>query len=242
MRVWFNNVNTLSTHNDFSALHELLTELKFYKISIIALQETNIDWTQYKIRDKCGEIFREHFGNAHVVTSTSSIKAPNTWKPGGTLLAVVGPWSTRVLDSGTDELGRWTWIKLQGREQESITIYNVYNVCKNAIGRAGPATAFAQQWHLLRLAGNKTPDPRKQCISDLKLLIQEHQKNPGKILIVGDINEELGTDPSGFASICANYNLADIHAHFHPDDNDLVTYIRGSKRVDYAMASHTLLP
>ena len=107
-----------------------------------------------------------------MVTSTLSRKAPNTWKPGGTLLAVVGPWGTRVLDSGMDELGRWTWIKLQGREQESITIYNVYNVCKNTIGRAGPATAFAQQWHLLRLAGDKTPDPRKQCISDLKHIIQ----------------------------------------------------------------------
>jgi hypothetical protein len=139
-------------------------------------------------------------------------------------------------------LGRWTWITLQGSNNESITIYNVYNVCKNTIGRAGPATAFAQQWHLLRLSGNTSPDPRKQCITDFNSLLKEHQKQQGQTIIVGDLNEELGTDLSGFASICADYNLADIHAHFHPDTNDLVTYARGSKRVDYAMASTTLLP
>jgi hypothetical protein len=67
---------------------------------------------------------------------------------------------------------------MQGSNEESITIYNIYNVCKSIIGRAGAATAFVQQWHLLRMAGDKDPNPRKQCITDFNFTLQEHQKNP----------------------------------------------------------------
>jgi hypothetical protein len=73
-------------------------------------------------------------------------------------------------------------------------------------------------------------------------MLQEHQKSQGKTIIVGDLNEELGVDLSGFATSCAKFDLADVHKHFHPDTSDLVTYIRGSRRVDYAMVSHELLP
>jgi endonuclease/exonuclease/phosphatase family metal-dependent hydrolase len=241
-RIWFNNINTLSATNDFEELHELCTELLEYDVGIIALQEPNVDFTQYRLRDQCLKILHEHFGMVHMVTSSSSIRAPNAWKPGGTLLAVVGKSCSRVLSSGSDELGRWTWITMQGSNNKSITVYNVYNVCKTTIGRAGAATAFAQQWHLLRLAGDKDPNPRKQCITDFNFMLQEHQKSQGKTIIVGDLNEELGVDLSGFATSCAKFDLADVHEHFHPDTSDLVTYIRGSRRVDYAMVSHELLP
>jgi hypothetical protein len=58
------------------------------------------------------------------------------------LLAVVGEWSTLVLDSGTDKLGCWMQIKLQGTKQGTLKIYNIYNICKKCIDRAGPATAY----------------------------------------------------------------------------------------------------
>jgi hypothetical protein len=83
------------------------------------------------------------------------------WNLSGMLLAVVGEWSTLVLDSGTDKLGCWMQIKLQGTKQGTLKIYNIYNICKKCIDRAGPATAYAQQWHLLRMAGDKNPNPHK---------------------------------------------------------------------------------
>jgi hypothetical protein len=41
------------------------------------------------------------------------------------------------------------------------------NVCKNNIEKAGPTTAFAQQWKILRLSGQTLPNPRKQLVKDL---------------------------------------------------------------------------
>jgi hypothetical protein len=178
MWFWSNNANTLLMRDDFSELHELCLSLKQYSpaIGIIALQEINLDTLQPDIRTKIESVFKQHFGAVRLVTSTSPIQAPNAWKPGGTLLAVVGHWSHSVIDTGADELGRWSRATLSGRDGSLLTIYSIYNVVNVKIGQVGPSTVFAQQWQLLRAAGVTNPDPRQQCVDDLHLDLHECQK------------------------------------------------------------------
>lgn len=116
MWIWSNNANTLLMRDDFSELHELCIALHAYSpaIGIIALQEINLDTLQTDIRSKIESVFKQHFGAVRLVTSTSPIQAPHAWKPGGTLLAVVGHWSHSVLDTSADELGRWSRVTLGG--------------------------------------------------------------------------------------------------------------------------------
>jgi hypothetical protein len=45
-RVWYNNVNGLSSANGLATLHELCLNLQHHSVNAIALQETNFDFTQ----------------------------------------------------------------------------------------------------------------------------------------------------------------------------------------------------
>jgi hypothetical protein len=240
LRIWWNNANTLLQQDDFAELHELCLTLIDYKVGIIALQEVNLNLNRPAIRSAIEQVFVEHFGICKLVLATSPCHSPTAWKPGGTLLVVLGSWSHAVTHTGHDSLGRWCRATLSGRDGSLITVYSVYNVVKTSIAQAGPSTIFAQQWQVLRTTGIKDPNPRKQCITDLKKEIDETRQMGSEIILVGDFNEDVGADPDLMASVCAHCDLYDVLADRHPDQVDTTTYIHGQHRLDYAFASHTL--
>jgi hypothetical protein len=61
-----------------------------------------------------------------------------------------------------------------------------------------------------------------------------------EIILVGDFNEDFGSDPDLMASVCAHSEIYDVLADMHPDQIDTPTYIRGRHRLDYAFISHSL--
>jgi hypothetical protein len=85
-------------------LHEFCLTLQHHDVSALALQETNLDFTQHWIREAVQNILKEHFGNARLVTATSCIPAPKSWKPGGVALAVQGPWADAIIHTESDDL------------------------------------------------------------------------------------------------------------------------------------------
>ena len=207
MRIWWNNANTLLQHDDFAELHELCLTLREHKVGIIALQEVNLNLNRPEIRTAIERVFTEHFGNCKLVLATSPCHSPTAWKPGGTLLAVLGTWSHAVTQTGQDALGRWCSATLAGSDGTLTTVYSFYNVVKTTIDQAGPSTVFAQQWQVLRTTGITAPNPRKQCITDLRTELKELQKTGSDIIIIGDFNEEVGRDPDLMASVCADAAL-----------------------------------
>jgi hypothetical protein len=241
-RVWSNNINGLSCENGFAALHELCIALKPHNVSVIALQETNLDFTKQWVRDAVESILAEHFGTVRLVTSTSCLRSPAAWKPGGVLLAVLGIWSHCVATTHSDDLGRWASATFTGRDGRLFTLYSLYNCVDARISDVGPSTAYSQQWQLLRLAGLKNPKPRLQCVQDLSRDIRQRQRNDEGIMIVGDLNETLGKDPTLMASVCAKYSLYDVVDNIHGSDADIPTYIRGTRRLDYCLLSANLQP
>jgi hypothetical protein len=60
------------------------------------------------------------------------------------------------------------------------------------------------------------------------------------VVIVGDFNETLGTNPKLMASVCAEHKLFDAHAHYHGSGANIPTYARGTKRLDYGIATTNL--
>ena len=50
---------------------------------------------------------------------------------------------------------------------------------------------------------------------------------------MGDLNEVVGFDGSGFSKITNDHDLVDIMAHFHRINSKVATYSRGTKRLDY---------
>jgi hypothetical protein len=240
LRIWWNNANTLLQQDDFAELHELCLTLTEYNVGIIALQEVNLNLNRPAIRTAIENVFNEHFGTCKLVLSTSPCHSPTAWKPGGTLLVVLGTWSHAVTTTGHDELGRWCRATLAGRDGSLITVYSAYNVVKGSIAQAGPSTVFAQQWQVLRATGIKDPNPRSQFIKDLRQELDATSQMGSEIVLLGDFNEDFGSDPDLMASVCAHSDLYDVLADRYPDQIDTPTYIRGRHRLDYAFISHTL--
>jgi hypothetical protein len=138
MRMWSNNINGLSPDNGFAALHDLCIALTPHDVGAIALQETNLDFTKQFIRDAVESILSEHFGAVGLVTSTSCVRSPSAWKPGGVLLAILEQWSHSVSSTHSDDLGRWASATFTGRDNRLFTLYSVYNCVDVRITDVGP--------------------------------------------------------------------------------------------------------
>ena len=157
LRIWWNNANTLLQQDGYAELHELCLTLKEYNVGVIALQELNLNVNRLAIRTAIENVFLEHFGTCKLVMATTPCHSPTAWKPGGTLLVVLGSWSHAVTHTIQDQLGRWCGATLSGTDGSLVSIYSFYNVVKNNIDQAGPSTVFAQQWQVLCTTGITSP-------------------------------------------------------------------------------------
>ena len=59
---------------------------------------------------------------------------------------------------------------------------------------------------------------------------------------MGDLNEQVGSDPQGMASVLTAGGLIDAHTTRHGIENEPSTYARGQTRVDYMFISKRLKP
>jgi hypothetical protein len=139
-------------------------------------------------------------------------------------------------------LGRWCSVTLQAKDHRQLGFYSFYNSCKTTIEQSGIHTIFAQQWHVLRQRGDKAPDPSIQAVNDLKHELAVHKQNARSICILGDFNEDVGSDPALTASVCCEFNFVDTMDTVHPDESHVPSYVRSSNRLDYACLSTDLLP
>jgi hypothetical protein len=242
LRCWSTNANTVLLSNDLAEFHELCHSLKQHSVGILAIQEVNQNLLDRNIYNQIEDVLKLHFGACVLVSSTTPIRSPTAWKPGGTILAVLGTWSHTVTTVSSDSLGRWCKATLSGRDGSLLSVYSLYNVVKTDISKAGPATIYAQQWQLLRLSGHDNPDPRQQCIDDFKVAVLQEQSIGSEIVILGDQNEVVGDDPELMASVCAACNLYDPFSDLYPDQADTPTYVRGRKRLDWVFVSRSLSP
>ena len=155
-------------------------------------------------------------------------------------MVIIGDISHSITHTQNDQLGRWCQITIEGANQQSLTIFNVYNTINTSISQAGPSTIYSQQWNLLRLAGTLKPEPRKQFIKDLTYQVGIAYQNKSKICILGDFNEILGKDPSLISSLCIKFKLYDPFNDLYPEQSTLPTYVRGQTHLDYIMISTSL--
>ena len=243
-RVYFVNVNGISAANEFLAFQDALESLRANQVDIFGFSETNLDWLRHTVRDKCGKICNDFYGSSLLATSTSSLRSNGNYKPGGTCTGLTQAYCGRYQTSGSDPhgLGRWSYIRLNGKQDKSLVVVTAYRVCQGNIGAAGTSTAFHQEWHLLRLSGNPKPNPRQSFIQDLSVEIEKWKKEGASVIIGGDFNENLGDTIDGLAQLVSNSNLTDVHAHFHGTADEPATFVRGTKRLDYVFATEDVLP
>jgi hypothetical protein len=141
----------------------------------------------------------------------------------------------RVVHQDRDSWGRWVVQQFTGKGDRRISIFSVYQpVDKTA--RPGTITVAAQQASLLRLSQDSVLNPRTAFHRDLLKVLHEYMGKGCLLIVIGDFNESLGSDLDGMSKIASQLGLIDLMSSRH-SSKPPATYVRGTKRLDYALAS-----
>jgi exonuclease III len=236
IRVYFQNINGLRAANRFQDAMELFHSAAASHIAILGLAETNVPWHDKAVTGKVRSRMRQCWEASKMATSSATEATGDTeYQPGGTALFVHGDWTGRVIDSTEDShnMGRWSTVRLQGSEGKKLAIICGYRVVNTDMQRAGPSTAYFQQWAKLRAEGNEQPDPRKQFLTDLSAYIKGLRKDNHAILLMMDANESTRAHNSQITKFLEECDMVDLHENQHRNLHGKPnTYIRGKECID----------
>jgi hypothetical protein len=90
-----------------------------------------------------------------------------------------------------------------------------------------------QQWSLLREAGIRSPDPIKCFYQDLTKELEKWTTAGHEIILMIDANEHMGEKAGGTGSLVSKFQLMDLIALRHPEQQIPNTYARGPRRIDF---------
>jgi hypothetical protein len=127
----------------------------------------------------------------------------------------------------------------KAKTEDPVTIISVYQVVEKFTKDKGSFTTAAQQ-RSLPFQYNKISLPRSTGFHFKGIFeTSSHQLKDqhNEILVIGDFNERLGDNLNGTAQLAAEFSLTDILWIQHPHLQDPATYIRGKKRLDFALGS-----
>ena len=142
----------------------------------------------------------------------------------------------RVIKQIRDKWGRWTIQEFIGKGKTRVVIVSAYQPVHNSNG-AGKTTVAAQQQSLLLMTQDPTTNSRTAFRRDLLAILKAYRTGENTaILLVGDLNEQFGVDSDGIAKVAESLQLIDLMACRHSSAPP-ATYARGTKRLDYALAS-----
>ena len=146
-----------------------LLSLREWEVDVIALPETNRNWNKEWLRNKWTSEVKRVWRHAKVFYASLDRPADINAEfiQGGTCLIVTGKWASRVVEHGSDPLGRWVWATLRGRQRERTTIVSMYRPNIGSLAN-GPATVWAQQRSRIQeMMGSEScqsdVDPRKSA-------------------------------------------------------------------------------
>jgi len=239
-RVLSRNVNSLSPADDFLEWRSAAQAITDYSITVACFQETNLQWST-PITNRIKQIFRDlPTQQTKIAVSNSTEITTSNFQPGGTCTTLLGPWVRAARISGNDptNMGRWSYIELEGKEARRIVIVTGYRSCSQQT-RLGSSTFHDQQYRIMLHNGNLTPDPRTQFIDDIIQQIREWRQQKKAVLVCLDANENV-TNPNpttGIGRITAETDLVDLHYYKYPTQPRPPTYNRGTTTIDICLGS-----
>ena len=246
-RVMGANVNGISSSDDLIEWDITLGHMMDLQVDCLCLTEPNLDLNSYLVKDTIRHATKSFDRHMHLTVTASSqppLKRGSFYKPGGTITAVNGVWSGRVqMNLSTlkgDKYNRWGTTHLTGRHF-TVTILTVYRVCAQRNG-GGDNTIYLQQQSDLEIATGKVMDPRKSLRTDLLAFINQLHNHNHKVLLIGDMNEDLLNPKNDIASFLGETNMVNMFTNRHPHLSLPVTYDRGRACLDLMAMSSSLDP
>ena len=237
IRLFFQNLNGIK-------YDQLGGEMGWYghymaenEIDILGIAEHNVDNCSPSVVLATRQALHRIERNFSLTIGGTTTKMETPYKPGGTLTVARGNIRGRIMERGSDKLGRWTYVRIRGKQGKSLWVLTVYQVCKSS-PTAG-LTASAQQLSLVRQHGDKAT-PRDAFKRDLTKFVTDTIGADDEIVIMGDFNEEIGADSEGIVRIMEEGGLAEMMTARHQKPLP-ATFERGKDCIDYVLASPRIL-
>eukprot|EP00957_Ditylum_brightwellii_P041724 3159947-Ditylum_brightwellii.AAC.1 len=86
---------------------------------------------------------RKHFTHSKVTLASSCAPVRNYFKPGGTMSLIQGNMVGHVIESGSNECGRWVYSKLAAKDERVSMVITVNQPCK--VTKKHSNTTYHQQ-------------------------------------------------------------------------------------------------
>ena len=239
-----NKKQMLKCPTDVSKVGRCIGLLRTWEANVVCLSETQTAWEIPKITSAVAKEVKRMDRYGGIIGSSSNIATSSVVKPGGSAMVWDGNWGSRIIEKGTDpyKMGRWSYIKINGRNKCKLSIFTVYRCCnykKKCLKNM--TSSYSQQITMLKQRGIKKP-PQEQILKDLKESIKKHQDDGCEILVCIDANEQWEDQGSGIEDFALTMGLADI-AREKYNGNYPPTFTRANtnRRIDFLLGSEEVL-
>jgi len=227
VRLLFQNPQGLGPMNELTQLQtSKITKLKEtllkHDIDLLGLSEVNKDWRKIPHQQTLWSISDGWFEHRRLSMSINTkVRAHSKVQFGGTLMLAVNRLAHSIVSIDEDPrgLGRWTSMRLKGKNNSLCRIICAYCPCLSQ----GPSSTYA-----LQVVGLATDNificPRIQFWTDLKVFINKCQNDNEKVIVMGDWNSDYADVTRWMDSL----NLEDLIYKRHSEEQPPPTCVRSS--------------
>ena len=190
-------------------------EVYRFQADTSCLYEHNLDSYNHAVKNILYKTTQRSFDHSKLTTTSSPIPTTSTFKPGGTMILTQGSCIGRLISSGNDEMGQWSYHKYSCKNFRPLTIASVYQPCNQRVldrGCVRTLTVTAQHTSLLRQQG-RHETPRQVFIIDLCQFITDQHAQGNGVLLAGEYNEKLDITYDGITKLCSDFHLVDLMFH-----------------------------
>jgi exonuclease III len=231
-RILLLNVNGISHRENYAKIFELGEQSIDYDIDILCLVEHKLNMQNKDVYKSCDNIAKRYHNQTKLLTSSATpIECNAKYQPGGTATIVNDPYMGRICKyTSDDRLGRWNTVTLKGKAEKQVTFITAYQVNDDTVYRADDRSTWKQQYNIMRMEGNRDPNPRQQFWKDLETTIKEYIGKKHEVLLCLDANDPHAKQ---LAPIMSRLKMQDLHTHLHGTEGEPETQQTGSARIDF---------
>jgi len=236
------NINGLSMSKSVNPKADRLKQIiPKYSIDMVGMQETCINWTEFKPSHTIASLLRAtedpmrsvHSFNRHETKDVGRVQR------GGTATIANDVLSNYVKSSGADhtQLGRWSWSLLEGEPGHKTRVITAYAPCGSEA--SGLATNWKQQKRYIQTHRINTRDPRQMFENDLYAALLQWREQGDRLILMMDANSNAFSGK--FTRRLAADELQMREAvHSVASGQGPHTHIRGSEPIDGIWFSNDL--
>ena len=233
VRLSFVNINSIGLTNKAVKNEDLRQFMELEDVDIMGVAEVNVHWDKVEPKDTIWERTDGWFEHKRLGVSYNKTDAnASRSQPGGTITLARNAIVLNTSEDGADKsgLGRWSWIKLKGKNTCVTRVVTVYSPSGSG---TGPSTVYSQ--HLAHLQS----DPIASFWKDLGQEITEWQENGEQLVLMGDWNEDV--QGNMIRQWMGVFGLEEAITGTHPGRAP-ATYQRGHSPIDGIFVSPGLMP